>query len=94
MEWVCWIPENLCEPAMFRAIFDYIRDKIRGDAWKQKCSQMVGLQLLFWTISKFSSGIWRTRGPNIMDLHWKEVDSEIQAAAVIVILISSPSVAG
>ena len=46
------------EPAMFRAIFGYFRARIWTWAWKQKCSQMSVLQLLFCPISVFSSRIW------------------------------------
>ena len=50
---------NLIETAIFRAIFDYIRGKIRGGAWKEKCILMLGIQLLFCTISKFACEFWK-----------------------------------
>jgi len=52
------------EPAMFRAIFGYLRDRIWGYAWKQNCRQMSGIQLLFCQVSKFSSIIWSFGGSN------------------------------
>ena len=53
---------NSSEPAMFRASFVYLRGRIWGGAWKESFRKMLGIQLLFWTISKFGSGIWRNRG--------------------------------
>ena len=56
---------NWFETAIFSANFYYLRGRIRGGAWKEKYSLMIGIQLFFLEVSKFTSEIRRKRSLNM-----------------------------
>ena len=62
---------------MFRAKFDYLRGRIWGYAWKKKCSQMSGLQLLCWAFVMFTCEIWRSLDPKMISLNRSVENPEI-----------------
>ena len=52
------------QTAMFRAVFEQVRARIKESVQHEKVSWMIHIQLLFGPISMFSDEMWRSLASN------------------------------